>query len=725
MSSSQIVVGSKVLQLGRRIGKGGEGEVFAIEGNDTLAAKLYTANDRSARESKVDAMVRASLAKHAPLAAFPMAMARRGDGEFVGFIMRLVQGHKPLHEIYSPGSRKIHFPQADYRFLVRVATNIARSIASVHRAGCVVGDINHSSMLVSPNAVVALIDADSFQILDGGKPYLCRVGVPEYTPPELQGKAFSGVVRTTNHDAFGLAVVIFQLLFMGRHPFVGTPRNAMEMPPLYENIQRYRYVYADDRDVGMDQPPGTPSLSDFSPSLSGRFHAAFLNRDENGRPSAEEWIAHLEELEGSLVQCADNPLHYGPKGASACAWCEMERRLNVVLFLPYYPMPHGVDVPRDTEAHLFDINAVWARIEAVSQPIRDQFQPALPRLQLAPSEAAKREKGKNLWRKPAGLVVLAVALAALLYAPALFVVYVPLAFWGMSIMRHSPASAESFVRAYVAAEQSWAREHDGWHGRLGFDEIDRIRGELRAARDTYAHAGEEERSSIAKYRTERRDRQLHSFLDRFDIASTKIKGVGPAKLAALASYGIDTAADVELSKLLSVPGFGETNSKGLLEWRTKLERRFAYSAHENDADRQAIARIRLACQTKASKARGTLQAGVLRLEGLARRVKDIASREDPVLCRMHLLREQAKVDLAHLGIALPTLAIPAFNRRSSAAPASGSGPSQSTMASGSAQPSCPRCGSSMQQRLARRGRNAGNYFWGCKRYPACKGTRSI
>ena len=39
-------------------------------------------------------------------------------------------------------------------------------------------------------------------------------------------------------------------------------------------------------------------------------------------------------------------------------------------------------------------------------------------------------------------------------------------------------------------------------------------------------------------------------------------------------------------------------------------------------------------------------------------------------------------------------------------------------------PACPKCGSPMRERLARRGRRAGRAFWGCSRYPSCGGTLS-
>jgi len=38
---------------------------------------------------------------------------------------------------------------------------------------------------------------------------------------------------------------------------------------------------------------------------------------------------------------------------------------------------------------------------------------------------------------------------------------------------------------------------------------------------------------------------------------------------------------------------------------------------------------------------------------------------------------------------------------------------------------CPRCGNDLILRTAKRGKNAGNQFYGCKSYPRCKYTRNI
>lgn len=40
-------------------------------------------------------------------------------------------------------------------------------------------------------------------------------------------------------------------------------------------------------------------------------------------------------------------------------------------------------------------------------------------------------------------------------------------------------------------------------------------------------------------------------------------------------------------------------------------------------------------------------------------------------------------------------------------------------------PACPRCGAEMEQKVAKKGSNAGGRFWGCTNYPGCKGTAAI
>ncbi len=56
------------------------------------------------------------------------------------------------------------------------------------------------------------------------------------------------------------------------------------------------------------------------------------------------------------------------------------------------------------------------------------------------------------------------------------------------------------------------------------------------------------------------------------------------------------------------------------------------------------------------------------------------------------------------------------------APSAASAPSDQS--DKSATPACPVCGRPMVQRLARNGPHPNQPFWGCSRYPDCKGTRA-
>jgi restriction system protein len=42
---------------------------------------------------------------------------------------------------------------------------------------------------------------------------------------------------------------------------------------------------------------------------------------------------------------------------------------------------------------------------------------------------------------------------------------------------------------------------------------------------------------------------------------------------------------------------------------------------------------------------------------------------------------------------------------------------------GPAGPHCPLCGAPLVKRIARKGAGAGTQFWGCSKYPSCRGTR--
>jgi DNA-binding helix-hairpin-helix protein with protein kinase domain len=330
MNTPDVYSSGRRLELAKRIGKGGEGEVYLLAGGQNRAIKVYTGAPSPDREAKVRAMVRHGLAESSSLVAFPEEIVMTRSGAFAGFSMRLVEGYREIHHLYGPKSRKAHYPKADFRFLVRVAANAARAVGQVHRLPCVIGDLNESGLLVASDATVALIDADSFQFAPDGKFYPCLVGKPDFTAPELHGKSLAGVTRVKAHDNFGLGVTILQLLFMGRHPYAGVQKGSDLS--LDQMIAGNLFAYSRKRQTGVTPPGILPSLDDFPADIGDGFERAF-GLDPARRPEAAEWANLLQGLESRLSRCANDTMHLYPSAAKSCPWCRMERASGAVLFL--------------------------------------------------------------------------------------------------------------------------------------------------------------------------------------------------------------------------------------------------------------------------------------------------------------------------------------------------------------------------------------------------------
>ncbi|TDK50415.1 helix-hairpin-helix domain-containing protein [Antarcticimicrobium luteum] len=721
----EIVIGKDRVSVAELIGKGGEGEVYAIKGRSGLAVKIYNTGLRSKREDKVRAMVGEGLAVKTDLVAYPGEVATDRRGNFLGFVMRLVSGYRPLHELYSPKSRQRHFPKSDYRFMVHAAMNVARAVGKVHQTGCVIGDLNHSGVLVALDATVALIDADSFQFSLNGKSYPCVVGVPDFTPPELHGKNLVSVRRTIEHDNFGLAVAIFHLLFMGRHPYAG--RYKGPDISMGEAIAQNRFAFSLTRQAATQTspPPGALTLDMFPDGISRAFEAAF-GLVPDARPSALDWIRALNSLEGSLNRCSKVKTHYYPRTAGGCVWCKLTANSGFDMF----PDLTGVEpnIPTDSRGTEQAIREILAfRFPTVADLLPAV---AAPR---GASNALREAKSGKRGRAFLGLLMMGGAVAGFIYAAPVFYIWIGLAIWGWTTFNDREVSSGPFQQSFKDADERVQRELNAFVQRNGTTEVLKVRGDLDGAITAYKGLDDSLTRELMVMKSNRETRQRQAYLDGFSLRRANISGIGPAKTATLISFGIETAADVTQSAVMRVPGFGEVMTSKLVAWRRGHESRFRYDRTPNAQDVADERALRSRFAAEKSKLESTIRNGLGTLRNAKARLDALPAkaRIDRGLTEALADRSQAEQDLRELGASVPAstvaLTVPPPSQPTTQPPRATriASPTHTTRTSTGNTPDCPYCGKPMVKRTARRGRNAGNQFWGCSGYPYCKGTRNV
>ncbi|HEX6842695.1 MAG TPA: hypothetical protein VF113_14265 [Stellaceae bacterium] len=580
------------LNLGAELGRGGEGSVFALADRSDLVAKLYHHPPGAEKAAKIVAMAKLGSERLLKLAAWPTSAIHSGarGGPVVGFLMPRIQGHKPAFNLYSPKLRLQEFPSAGWAFLIHAAANAARAFAVIHDSGHVIGDVNHGNLVVAPDATVKLIDCDSFQVSAGKQRWFCDVGVSTHQPPEFQSlTSYKGVARTPNHDNFGLAVIVFQLLFMARHPFSGRYLGTGDMP-IERAIREYRFAYgANAHKLQMKPPPGSLGLDRVTRGMAKLFERAFAPEGarEGSRPKPEEWIAALSELARGLRKCAANPAHEYLAAAGKCPWCEIEAVGGFVLF-PVVFLANPGALPSS-----IDIAALWQEMRAVPDPGAAPSLPppaALRSNKAKPAAPAVRPRRLDRLRRRSALALIVTTLvivpAAKLVGPLARVsdaVFWPVAVALLIVLCRiavpppkKPPSKAELEQASRKARERWSAIEQRWKVEAGNEAFVQRRLALDKLKADYDRLPHERLRRLQDLETNRDGAQLLAFLDRCPLDGVPIKGLGDAKIAVLQSYGIATAADIVDHKVLAVPGIGPVNLKRLKAWRQKQEARFKF-----------------------------------------------------------------------------------------------------------------------------------------------------
>lgn len=357
-------LGNDVRLSAKPFAVGGEGAVFDVLGKPDLVAKLYSKPQSKERCDKLRAMAKLCSPDLLKIAAWPTATLSNGNPALVeGILMPRIVDHKEIHHLYSVAQRKKDFPEVDWGFLLHTARNCAIAFEAVHGHGHVVGDVNQKNVMVSKKGIVALVDCDSFQIAQGSRIFRCGVGVPEYTPPELHGKNFGTLDRTADHDLFGLAVLVFHLLMMGRHPFSGVPLVQADIP-IEKAIQDGLYAYTRNP-TKLKPPPNVPPVTMLDAATIDLFERAF---GSPLRPTATEWRNALDASMKRLSRCKNDPKHSYPAAAGKCPWCQLIAVARLMFFLPGHGATGATFRPEDIDQLIRKLAGMQIIVSAYVQP---------------------------------------------------------------------------------------------------------------------------------------------------------------------------------------------------------------------------------------------------------------------------------------------------------------------------------------------------------------------
>jgi DNA-binding helix-hairpin-helix protein with protein kinase domain len=551
-------------RLGPQIGRaGGEGSVFRIEGNSGTVAKIYHDPVPSDKVSKLKYLAQCVTPGLKQCAAWPSTTLFDGNRPR-GFLMRAVSGRE-VHHVYGSRDRVVDFPGKDWDFLVNTARNCAAAFDEVHAIGAVIGDVNEGNFLVHASGNVTLIDCDSFQISNGSSAWTCDVGVPWWTPPELQGRGFRGLIRTANHDLFGLALLIFKLLFMGQHPYAGFPITNTE-----DAIRKGFYAFSRSAgSYGVRPPPYTFPVSALPDAYASMFERAF--QVNSSRPPAKDWVYALDSLMRTIVQCRSDKSHKFPESLGRCPWCMIASQGGPLFFVSTDVVVLGM---------LGDnIAAVWAAISRIQ------------RVQLIANE---QQQGTNAFSPTplppnahsiraafvCGLILYAIAVL-ILFSGSVFPAVIAAVFATGMVCdgRGTPEFVEEKKRRRTASSQIEAnlatlRSQVADLTTKYNSDFDKVSTELRQIYQRLSGLDRERQNETQQLEKNKFQHQLNEFLRGQLISRAKIPGIGNTRKQRLLSYGVGSALDVR--SRLQIPGFGPTFIAYLMYWRGSCEARFKF-----------------------------------------------------------------------------------------------------------------------------------------------------
>lgn len=327
------------LTLERLLKSGGAGSVFTLKERPREVAKLYH-SDKDARvyERKLQAML--ELQPDLPpmegqgadqvQIAWPMTLLRDRSGRFIGFTMPILDlsATSDLEHVLQERQARAEGLPTGLGAKMTLAANLAVMLAALHRRQHYVVDLKPLNVRFYRSTLfIAMLDCDGFSIQGTGERFPAGQVTTDYLASEFQQPGVKPGQEEAQ-DRFALAVMVFQLLNSGLHPYAGRPQGATVPSDLPARIAANLYPYARGKPHPRMLPSPVSGHEMFPPALRDMFDRAF-SAQARRRPSAQEWATLLLDYArrnaGQLVACGKDAAHQHFVGmpCAACARAEL------------------------------------------------------------------------------------------------------------------------------------------------------------------------------------------------------------------------------------------------------------------------------------------------------------------------------------------------------------------------------------------------------------------
>jgi DNA-binding helix-hairpin-helix protein with protein kinase domain len=290
-------------RLGSLYAKGGEGSIYPLVENNKCLVKAYHTDNRSLqglenlRKEKISFMLGMQNLVDDPRYAWPRLNVFDDSRRWIGYAMRKVDGHM-LQTLCQPQLLSERFPDWKRQNLVKTCINLILGIEKLHKNNVILGDINPANMLVDNSSRISFIDCDSYQVKSLGKIYTCPVCIPMYLAPELINAGnLSTITRTEEQELFSVAIILFKILMIGRHPY-----DRIGGADPVENLKSGRLAFGYDCGERFSKGPWHRIWSHLPYKMKNLFIQTFKDghKDVSKRVNLGDWLACLSIYENEI-----------------------------------------------------------------------------------------------------------------------------------------------------------------------------------------------------------------------------------------------------------------------------------------------------------------------------------------------------------------------------------------------------------------------------------------